>query len=268
MQGGLAAPLDSRTTYCTEEISHQLETNVNHLCASTGYMHTKHAVVLWQLSLRACTAHLLVRTAGYLHETAPNVLGPGKMLFGGPLAGNSLQRQPPSRPGRQHHDNSIGGDHDDGNGDRDDAVDALLKRPVIAQITPDGSSCSSASAELIRSVSRAVAGGVSLVQLRDYQGNTESKADLARRICQVTAGSSAWFVVNLNDGDCSWVRDCGADGVHLPEREIGLLAGLRHSNAQSAWPTVVGCSVHSVGAALAAAKLGADYVQVSEHLVL
>lgn len=231
-------------------------------------MHMKQAVVLWQLSFRVCTAHLLVRTAGYPHETAANGLGPSKMPFGGPLAGNSLQRQPPPRSGRKHHGDNFGGDHDDGSSDEDDAAEALLKRPILAQITPDGSSCSSASAELTRSVSRAVAGGVSLVQLRDYHGDTGRKAELAKRICQVTAGSSAWFVVNVNDGDCSWVRDCGADGVHLPEREIGLLADLRHRNAKAAWPTVVGCSVHSVSAALAAAKLGADYVQVSEHLAL
>lgn len=130
-----------------------------------------------------------------------------------------------------------------------------LERPVLAFITPDGCSASSSSiSDLIRSVEEAVAGGVSLVQLRDYKSNDESKAALARQLRAVTTGK-AWFVVN---GDCAMGRACGADGVHLPERMIGLQTGLR----DAAWPRVVGCSVHSVEAAVKAGRLGADYVQV------
>lgn len=148
----------------------------------------------------------------------------------------------------------------------EDLVVAALKRPVLAQITPDGVCSSDASAaQLLHSVEKAVAGGVTLVQLRDYKSDLESKVNLAKHLRHVTVGSPSLFVINLADGDASWARTAGADGVHLPERNIGLLTSLRDSSAsvRPVWPLVAGCSVHSVHAALEAASLGADYVQVS-----
>lgn len=198
------------------------------------------------------TAHALVPAVRSLHETA-RWRRRGPMPFRRTKITTNYAHQPhQTRPSCQQH-----GDQQGGN------ADGILSRPVLVQITPDGcSSSSSTSARLVGSVARAVAGGVCLVQLRDYKADAESKVELARRIRQVIDGSPALLMVNVNDGDYSWVRDCGADGVHLPEREIGLLADLRDSNARPVWPAVVGCSVHSATAALEAARLGADYVQV------
>lgn len=139
-----------------------------------------------------------------------------------------------------------------------DAIPSL-SRPVLELITPDGCATSSDTSSLIRSVERAVAGGVSLVQLRDYRSGEKSKGTLALRLRAATEGR-ALFVVN---GDLNAARACDADGIHLPERMLGRLVGLRNSGE---WPRVVGCSVHSVAAALDAAKLGADYVQVRHEL--
>lgn len=130
-----------------------------------------------------------------------------------------------------------------------------LSRPVLELITPNGCASSADPAFLIRSVQRAVAGGVSLVQLRDYDSDYESKANLARRLHSAIDGR-AWFVLN---GEPDAARACGADGVHLPERIVQRLVDLRSAGG---WPRVVGCSVHSVAAAVEAARLGADYIQV------
>lgn len=134
---------------------------------------------------------------------------------------------------------------------------APLSPPVLELITPDGcaSSSSSETSSLLHCIQRAVAGGVSLVQLRDYKSDAKSKAELAVRLAAATEGR-ALFVVN---GDPDDAHASGADGVHLPERMIDRLVGLRVAGE---WPRVVGCSVHSVPAAVKAAKLGADYVQV------
>lgn len=198
------------------------------------------------------TAHAPVPAPRFLHK--PGRLGGGnsKILFR-PSGATKKILHPLTRPSCQQHEYQHGGD-----------TDGILNRPVLAQITPDGSCSSTTSTRLISSIARAVTGGVCLVQLRDYKADAESKIELARRIRQVIDGSPSLLVVNINDGDYSWVRDCGADGVHLPEREIGLLAGFGNINAntRSMWPAVVGCSVHSAFAALEAARLGADYVQV------
>lgn len=134
-----------------------------------------------------------------------------------------------------------------------------LSPPVLELITPNGCASSADPAFLIRSVQRAVAGGVSLVQLRDYDSDYKSKANLARRLHSAIDGR-ACFVLN---GEPDAARACGADGVHLPERIMQRLVGLRSAGG---WPRVVGCSVHSVAAAVEAARLGADYVQVRSTL--
>lgn len=135
-----------------------------------------------------------------------------------------------------------------------------LSPPVLELITPNGCASAADPACLIRSVQRAVAGGVSLVQLRDYDSDSKSKADLARRL-HSAIDSRALFVLN---GEPDAARACGADGVHLPERMVQRLVDLRGAGG---WPRVVGCSVHSVAVAVEAARLGADYVQVRNALM-
>ena len=158
----------------------------------------------------------------------------------------------PARAGK------IGSAHTEG--DRGSNAPAQLSAPVLELITPDGCASSSASdmSSLIQNVQRAVAGGVSLVQLRDYESDADSKAEMAVRLFAAT-NRSALLVVN---GDPEAARASGADGVHLPERMMDLMDRLAGLRAAGEWPRVVGCSVHSVAAAVKAARLGADYVQV------
>jgi len=101
---------------------------------------------------------------------------------------------------------------------------------------------------LVRKVSESVAGGVSVVQLREKDVGGEALLRLAARIKEAIDGQ-ALFIVN---GSLDVALAIGADGVHLPEA--------------MPWPAdavkrlIVGRSVHSVEAATLAEQAGADYV--------
>lgn len=138
---------------------------------------------------------------------------------------------------------------------------AHLTAPVLELITPDSCAASFDQDRLVDRVERAVAAGVTLVQLRDHTSDADSKARLAKRLRAATRGA-AFFVVN---GDVALARACGADGVHLPERMIAHLKDM--CNANRSWLQVVGCSVHSVDAAVEAATHGVDYLQVTTRTV-
>ena len=135
-----------------------------------------------------------------------------------------------------------------------------LSSPLIELITPDSCSSSADVSKLIHSVKKALDGGVKLVQLRDRKSDSQSIAKLAC-ILRDSTREKAWFVIN---GDPQAARAWGADGVHLPEHMMDRLTSLRGSGK---WPRLVGCSVHSAEAAVNAARLGVDYVQVWHDLV-
>lgn len=191
------------------------------------------------LSCNTHVAHALVLIPSPLHRAPPAVTGAFTTLR--TLGGKDKGVQRPCGS--------------DGNDMAQKGTVSPLAPPVLELITPDGCASSRDTTQLVQSVERAVAGGVSLVQLRDYRSDAKSKAALALRLREATTGF-AFFVVN---GEPDAARACRADGVHLPERMMGRLVGLRGPRT---WPLLVGCSVHSVAAAVKAASLGADYVQV------
>eukprot|EP00752_Nemacystus_decipiens_P015139 g13486.t1 len=161
----------------------------------------------------------------------------------------------PARVGKPY---SVHAEGEDADSDSDTL--AQLSAPVLELITPDGCASWSASdvSSLIHNIQRAVAGGVSLVQLRDYESDAPRKAEMAARLRHATKGR-ALLVFN---GDPEPARASGADGIHLPERMVDEMGGLVGPRDAGEWPRVVGCSVHSAAAAVKAARLGADYVQV------
>ncbi|KAG5192402.1 thiamine-phosphate pyrophosphorylase [Tribonema minus] len=124
--------------------------------------------------------------------------------------------------------------------------------PVLELITPDGSAAQP-STHLAQKIRAAVSGGVRLVQIRDTTSSAESKHALATQLLLDLAAEPCCIVLN---GGVDAALACGAHGVHLPERLLPEVTRAREALA------VVGCSVHSVEAAVAAARLGADYLQV------
>ncbi len=121
-----------------------------------------------------------------------------------------------------------------------------LALPVLMLVTDRG--LAGGEDALVRKVSEAVAGGVSVVQLREKDLSGEALLRLAARVKEVIDGR-AQFIVN---GSLGVALAVGADGVHLPESApwpAGAAKGL-----------IVGRSVHSVAAATLAEQSGADYV--------
>jgi thiamine-phosphate pyrophosphorylase len=101
-------------------------------------------------------------------------------------------------------------------------------------------------------VSEAVAGGVSMIQLRDQQMPAGEMLALARRLKSATRGK-ALLIINDRVDVAEAVE---ADGVQLPEEGLPtrIVRGIMGRYV------VIGRSVHDLEAAQAAARDGAEYV--------
>jgi thiamine-phosphate pyrophosphorylase len=103
--------------------------------------------------------------------------------------------------------------------------------------------------DLVDVVRDAVAGGVNVVQLRERQLPHDELVVLGRRVRQAIANRALLFV----NGDVAAAIEIGADGVHFPE----AMADEPQSGA-----LLVSRAVHSVEAAVAAQRSGADLIQL------
>ena len=102
--------------------------------------------------------------------------------------------------------------------------------------------------------SLAVDGGATVVQLREKDLPGGELYELALTLRAVLQGRALLIVNERVDVALA----CGADGVHLPERGLPVRA-VRKLAGEGC---IVGRSVHSLEAAAAAERDGADYVQV------
>jgi thiamine-phosphate pyrophosphorylase len=102
-----------------------------------------------------------------------------------------------------------------------------------------------------KAVSEAIAGGVTMVQLREREMPAGDLLDLARRVKALTRGK-AMLVIN-DRVDVATVVE--ADGIELPER--GLPTGVARTLIGRY--AVVGRSVHDVDSAVRARGEGADF---------
>lgn len=126
-------------------------------------------------------------------------------------------------------------------------VRSSLPYPCLALVT-DRRRC---RGPLYAAVEQAVRGGVALVDLREKDLPAVELLALARRLRALTKGR-ALLVIN-DRVDVALASE--ADGVHLPE--MGL--PVEDARALIGPGKLVGRSVHSVDAAVAAARAGADY---------
>jgi thiamine-phosphate pyrophosphorylase len=101
-------------------------------------------------------------------------------------------------------------------------------------------------------VEQAVAGGVTMVQLREKTAPAAELVELALRLKRITRGK-ALLVVN-DRVDVTLAVE--ADGVHLPETGLAT----RSARSLAFHHAVIGRSVHDVEAAVRASKDSADYV--------
>lgn len=132
-----------------------------------------------------------------------------------------------------------------------------LRLPALCLVT-DRSLCRDAPLE--EKVAKAVAGGVTMVQLREKDLPGKELLAMAERVRALLAGTSPpaeriLFVVNDR---LDVAMAVGADGAHLPESGMPVEVARRLLGPHA----LIGRSVHSVAAAKDAERHGADYLIV------
>ena len=153
------------------------------------------------------------------------------------------------------------------------AVCPLLKplRPILCYVTDRRSLPLSTSADshhlLLDSIGNAAAAGADWIQLREKDYSGREWARLVKESLERVkrTGSSARILVNDR---LDVALACKAGGVHLSENGLPVADACRLRDdffAASAQPPdfLVGLSCHSLGAALGAARAGADYIYFS-----
>lgn len=127
---------------------------------------------------------------------------------------------------------------------------SLLHFPTLCLVTDPGYGTPEA---LTAKVAAAVAGGATMVQLRDKDMPAGRLLQLAQALRQATAGK-ALLVVN-DRVDVALVAE--ADGVQLGEDALPVEAARKLAQR-----LIIGRSVHSVQGAVAAQRAGADFLVV------
>jgi thiamine-phosphate pyrophosphorylase len=107
-------------------------------------------------------------------------------------------------------------------------------------------------AELTRLV---VAGGATLVQLRDKHGSTRAMIEAARAVKAVLAGSGVPLVINDR---VDVALAAGADGVHVGQDDMPAMEARRLMGARA----IIGLSIKSVAQANAAPLEAIDYAGI------
>jgi len=144
-------------------------------------------------------------------------------------------------------------------------------RPILCYVTDRRSLPLSTSADahrlLFDSVERVAAAGVDWIQLRekDYSGR-EWEELVGESLGRISRAAAATRLL-LNDR-LDVALACGAGGVHLSENGIPVAEACRlrddfFSSRGGKHDFLVGVSCHSLGAALGAARAGADYIYFS-----
>jgi thiamine-phosphate pyrophosphorylase len=133
---------------------------------------------------------------------------------------------------------------------RSPAGDQRLCWPAVVLITDTTSLRGRALAGI---VGAAVDGGVSIVQLRDKAASHDALVRDGRAVRAAIGGRALFFV----NSDVEAAIALGADGVHLPD-DCASLASVR---ARVGASMMISRAVHTIDAAIAAQRDGADVVQ-------
>lgn len=125
-------------------------------------------------------------------------------------------------------------------------------------ITPDpgnrNSDCTLTDDALLNSLNRAIAGGATLVQLRDKRSSGPEKIALARQMLSLCRSSGIPLIIN---DDVSLALIVGADGVHLGQDDETLSAARQRLGTNA----IIGVSCYNqLDMARQAERQGANYV--------
>ncbi|MBO8142807.1 MAG: thiamine phosphate synthase [Firmicutes bacterium] len=110
-------------------------------------------------------------------------------------------------------------------------------------------------------VARAIAGGVTCVQLRAKDFSTRALVELGRELLDVTRRARVPLLVNDR---LDVALALGADGVHLGEDDLPIDAARRIADRVAGPGFLIGASADSVAVARRAADQGADYLGVGD----
>jgi 8-oxo-dGTP diphosphatase len=111
-------------------------------------------------------------------------------------------------------------------------------------------------AEFMQRLKAALEKGVRLVQVREHDMPPEQLESFARRVVELAHEHDARVLVN---GDEALSRRCGADGVHLPGKQLMRLK-------QRPGMPLFGASCHDAAELAQATRLSADFVVLSPVL--
>lgn len=103
-------------------------------------------------------------------------------------------------------------------------------------------------------VKAALAGGVTLVQLREKEMPLRDYVELAKNVRKLTAAAGALLIINDRVDVAMAV---GADGVHLGQDDFPIPEARR-----LAPDLIIGASTHSVEEAMIAQQEGASYINI------
>jgi 8-oxo-dGTP diphosphatase len=106
------------------------------------------------------------------------------------------------------------------------------------------------AARALEDLDRAIAGGLKFVQVREAALPAAERHGFLEQVVRRVHAADGLVLVN---GDETLARETGADGIHLPARQLGSLA----ARPDFAW---VGASCHDPAELRRAEALGLDYV--------
>jgi thiamine-phosphate pyrophosphorylase len=126
---------------------------------------------------------------------------------------------------------------------------AQLRQARLYLVTDD----ETPDSELPRLISRAVAGGVDMVQLRRKQSQPEELSELAYRCLESAHAGGALFLL---DDHVDLAREIGADGVHIGQADLSPA----EARSRLGGELLLGLSTHSKPDVLGAGSQPVDYI--------
>lgn len=144
-------------------------------------------------------------------------------------------------------------------------------QPILCYVTDRRSLPLSTSADahhlLLDTIGNAAAAGVDWIQLREKDYSGKEWAALVRESMRRVKKNGSGTQILVNDR-LDVALACGSDGVHLSENGVPVAEACRLRDGFLATRNhpgnfLVGLSCHSLGAALGAARAGADYIYFS-----
>lgn len=109
------------------------------------------------------------------------------------------------------------------------------------------------AADLIKQVQQAIAGGITMLQIREKNCTAKRLIELAYPILNLCRDAGIPCII---DDDVEAAKILGADGVHVGQRDMKVQQAREILGDRA----IIGTSAHNVAEAVAAEKAGADYL--------